>query len=129
MCIRDSNGDDYTGIIDTGTTLIVANNEKMKSLLSKLDEVTLKQDNEGNYQGWYDCKKPPKISFRVGGKRFTMPRKTMKYWQNGNECRLPFTGLDGFSDWIFGTPFLEMASVVFDFDNARLGFASQSWLP
>ena len=123
------NGNDYTGIIDTGTTLIVASNEKMKSLLSKLDGVTLKQDDEGNYQGWYDCKKPPKISFHVGGKRFTMPRNTMKYWQNGNECRLPFTGLDGFSDWIFGTPFLEMASVVFDFDNARLGFASQSWLP
>jgi len=33
--------------------------------------------------------------------------------------------MDGFSDWIFGTPFMEMASVVFDFDNARLGFASQ----
>lgn len=119
------NGNDCSGIIDTGTTIIVAGNDKLKNLLSKLDGVIVKQDDDGNYQGWFNCNSPPEIKFSVAGKQFTMPEAIMKYQQSGNECRLPMNGMDGFSDWIFGTPFMEMASVVFDFDNARLGFASQ----
>ena len=33
--------------------------------------------------------------------------------------------VDGFSEWIIGTRFFEMTSVVFDFYNALLGFAAQ----
>ena len=100
-------------------------NEKMRNLLSKLKGVKVKQGDNGNYQGWYSCYHPPEIKFRAVMKDLLMNENTIKYWQEADECRLPFTGLDGFSEWIFGTRFLEMASVVFDFCNALPGFAAQ----
>ena len=57
------NRNEYTGIIDTSTTIIVASNEKMRNLLSKLKGVKVKQGDNGNYQGWYSCYHPPEIKF------------------------------------------------------------------
>ena len=119
------NRNECTGIIDTGTIILVVSNEKMRNLLSKLKGVKVKQGDNGNYQGWYSCYHPPEIKFRAVMKDLLMNENTIKYWQEADECRLPFTGLDGFSEWIFGTRFLEMASVVFDFYNALPGFAAQ----
>ena len=119
------NRNECTGIIDTSTTIIVASNEEMRNLLSKLKGVKVEQGDNGNYQGWYSCYHPPEIKFRAVMKNLVMNENTIKYWQEADECRLPFTGLDGFSEWIFGTRFLEMASVVFDFYNALPGFAAQ----
>lgn len=87
------NRNECTGIIDTSTTIIGASNEEMRNLLSKLKGVKVKQGDNGNYQGWYYCYHPPEIEFRAVMKDLLMNENTIKYWQEGDECRLPFAGL------------------------------------
>ena len=46
--------------------------------------------------------------------------------QDGDQCRISIVSINGFNDWIFGSTFLATGSVVFDFDNTRLGFGKQT---
>jgi len=57
------NRNECTGIIDTGTIILVVSNEKMRNLLSKLKRVKVKHGEDGSHQGWYDWHHPPEIKF------------------------------------------------------------------
>ena len=38
-----------------------------------------------------------------------------------SKCLLTITSFQGAPEWIFGEPFFQMFSVIFDFDNERFG--------
>lgn len=42
--------------------------------------------------------------------------------RNNGRCQLTIAGYQGVPEWVFGEPFLQTFSVIFDFDNERLGF-------
>lgn len=58
----------------------------------------------------------------VAGKEVKMRQDAMFGGRNDGKCLLIITSFEGAPEWIFGGPFLQMFSVVFDFDNERLGF-------
>ena len=115
-----------TGIVDSGTTLVIAPVDQYKKVLGNTDKLTIKKNENGEYNGYYNCDDPPIVKFKVAGKELQMNQDTMSFERNGNQCRLAFVSIDGFNDWIYGAFFMATASVVFDVDNVRLGFGQQS---
>ena len=88
--------------------------------------MTVKKNDNGEYNGYYKCDDPPVIKFKLAGKETTMSEDAMYADQDGDQCRISIVSINGFNDWIFGSTFLATGSVVFDFDNTRLGFGKQT---
>lgn len=120
------NGKKTRGIVDTGTTVVAGPNNELKDVLESISGVNVVKDDDGNYQGKYDCNNPPKVEFEISGKKFKLGADAMMIARDNDECTLGLTGLDGWTDWIYGDTFLQSVSVVFDFNEKRLGFAKQS---
>ena len=120
------NGQMTTGIVDSGTTLVIAPVDQYEKVLGNTDKLNIKKNDKGEYNGYYNCDDPPIVKFKVAGKELHMNQDTMSFERNGNQCRLAFVSIDGFNDWIYGALFMATASVVFDVDNVRLGFGQQS---
>lgn len=110
-------------IADTGTNTIAGPNEEVKALLDKLDGITVQQSDDGSYQGYYSCKNPPKLSFKVAGQTFKFPEAAMNFGYDNDKCFLSIHGSPGMQDWILGSPFFEIASVILNYDVGRMGFA------
>lgn len=121
------NGKLILTIIDSGTTLIIGPTFQVRSLLQKLPNVSM-FTNRGALYGRFPCDQPPKVTFNFGGKDFTLGKDQVSYGKSGNDCVLSIMGQDNLPlhAWIVGDSFFQTASVVFDQDNHRIGFAHQA---
>lgn len=121
------NNQKILAIIDSGTTLIIGPASQVRSLLQKLPNVTL-FTHDGSLYGRFPCDKPPKVTINVAGKDFTLGKEQVFYGKSQHECVLSVLGQDHLplNAWIVGDAFFQMASIVFDQDNSRLGFAPQA---
>ena len=120
------NGKKVTGIVDSGTSFVVAPADQYTKIMGGIDKLTVKKNDNGEYNGYYKCDDPPVIKFKLAGKETTMSEDAMYADQDGDQCRISIVSINGFNDWIFGSTFLATGSVVFDFDNTRLGFGKQT---
>ena len=116
------NGIESSGIVDSGTRHIFGKNEDVKKVLDAIDGLEIKKSDSGDWQGWYNCDDPPEVNIMVAGKEVKMRRDAMFGGLNNGKCQLAIAGYQGVPEWVFGERFLQMFSVIFDFDNERLGF-------
>ena len=116
------NGIKASGIIDSGTTHIFGRNDDVKKILDTIDGVELKKSELGNWQGWYKCDDPPEVKLKIAGMEVTMSDDAIIGGREGDQCQVCIAGTQLFDMWIFGDPFFQMFSVIFDFDNERMGF-------
>ncbi|WFD20569.1 cathepsin D [Malassezia caprae] len=121
------NGNKILAIIDSGTTLIIGPTGQVRSLLQKLPNVSMFTKDNTLY-GRFPCNQPPKVTFNFGGKDFTLGKDQVSYGKSGNDCVLSVVGQDNLPlhAWVVGDSFFQMASIVFDQDNNRVGFAPQA---
>jgi len=110
-------------IVDSGTNVITGPNDQVKAVLDQLDGVWVEQSPDGTYQGRYSCQNPPKLSFTVAGQTFTLPSDAINFGYAGDKCFLAMGGTLGLNDWILCSPFMELGSVIFNYDTRRMGFA------
>jgi len=110
-------------IADTGTNVIAGPIEEVKALLDKLDGISVEKSDDGSYQGYYSCKNPPNLSFKVAGQTFKFPEAAMNFGRDGDKCILSIFGTPGMQEWILGSPFFQIASVILNYDVGRMGFA------
>ena len=115
------NGIESRGIIDSGTRFILGKNEDVKNVLDAIDGLEIKKSGSGDWQGWYNCDDPPEVNIKVAGKEVKMRHDAMFGGRNNGKCLLTISSFQGAPEWIFGEPFFQMFSVIFDFDNERLG--------
>lgn len=120
------NGKGTKGFMDSGTMPIMGPNDELKEVLESIEGVEVKTDENGRNQGTYDCNNPPKIEFEVAGRKLTLPEKVMASTTEDGTCKLPFNGDKDLKDWVYGAALFQTASIVFDYDHKRLGFAAQS---
>lgn len=120
------NGKKTTGIVDSGTTFVVAPIDQFKEIMGGIDKLSIKRSDNGEYSGYYKCDDPPVVKFKLAGKETVMDQDSMFLSQDGDQCQISIVSADGFNDWIYGALFMATASVVFDVDNVRLGFGQQS---
>ena len=116
------NGIKASGIIDSGTSHIFGRNDDVKKVLDTIDGVELKKSESGDWQGWYKCDDPPEVKLKIAGMEVTMSDDAIIGGREGDQCQVSIAGIQHFDMWIFGDPFFQMFSVIFDFDNERMGF-------
>ncbi|CAM9190401.1 unnamed protein product [Pylaiella littoralis] len=124
----DVAGDSVTSvtsaILDSGTSLLVGPSEDVKEIASKVGAV---QFINGEYL--MPCSSElPALTFTIGGKEYTLSGD--EYVMNaGNSevCVLAIMGMDVPEPagplWILGDVFMRKYYTVFDYGNARIGFA------
>ena len=110
-------------IVDSGTNVITGPNDQVKAVLDQLDGVWVEQSPDGTYQGRYSCQNPPNLHFTVAGQTFKLSSDAINFGYAGDECFLAMGGTLGLNDWILGSPFMELGSVIFNYDTRRMGFA------
>ncbi|WFD18514.1 cathepsin D [Malassezia caprae] len=119
------NGKEIRTIIDSGTSLIIGPPSEVKDVLQSIDGVTI-SDQQGQIMATFPCNKNPKVNIKYGSKTFPLANTHLK--QNSTTCVLPVMGRSGLpmKAWIMGDPFFQSASVIFDQEKNRLGFAKQA---
>ncbi|WFD22091.1 cathepsin D [Malassezia equina] len=110
------NGKNIKTILDSGTSLIIGPPDEVKDLLQSIDGVKV-SDQQGQIMGTFSCSENPKVNVKYGGKTFPLIHTHLK---QSDTINLPMNA------WIMGDPFFQSASVIFDQDNNRLGFAKQA---
>ena len=119
------NGQKSSGIIDSGTTFIFGKNEDVKKILDDIDGLEITKTNSGDWQAFYKCDSPPEIKLKVAGKEVTMDAEAIIAGRDGNQCKLCIAGAQGLQSWVFGADLFQMYTVIFDFENERMGFGKQ----
>lgn len=61
--------------------------------------------------------------FNAAGQTFKLSSDAIIFGYADDKCNLTMGGTIGLNDWILGTSFVELASVIFNFDLRRMGFA------
>ncbi|KAJ3493418.1 hypothetical protein NLG97_g4741 [Lecanicillium saksenae] len=112
------------GIADTGTTLLLLDDQSVKSYYSKVESATTDQQEGGIV---FDCDaKLPDFSFSVGDGNITIPGDIINYAKaSGGKC---FGGIQAAGNIpfnIFGDIALKAAYVIFDGGKNRLGWAQK----
>ncbi|KDN51399.1 acid protease [Tilletiaria anomala UBC 951] len=117
------NGKSINGIIDSGTTLIVAPTNEAQSLFDSLGLQS--SSSSGQLTATYDCSKPPSVIFTFSGASIRLGKYTAYGTDDNGNCVLSIVGADiGSAGWIIGDPlFLSSGEVVFDVANKQVGFA------
>lgn len=114
---------DTTGVVDSGTTLIVAPVPDARFLFASLGLKSYEQDQQ--YMAPYDCDKPPNVTFSFGNgaKNITL-KDTIAFGKtNDGQCILSVIGADvGISGWILGDPLFQETDISFDVKNEKVGF-------
>lgn len=115
-------GRQVSGIADTGTTLLLLDDDLVNSYYSKVSGA----NNDASQGGWvFDCNTNlPSFSFTVGGGKITIPGSLINYGQQGNVCFGGIQSSQGAGN-VFGDVALKAAYVVFDAGNNRLGWSQK----
>lgn len=118
------NGQDFTGIVDSGSSIISGPTDQVRKFFKSLDGVqTFTQG--GSLFGAYDCSKPPKVEFEIGGKKFPLGNDVVSFGKVGGKCVLSVNGMDKIpmNAWIVGDTLFMNNAVIFDVEKTRVGFA------
>lgn len=114
------NNQDISGIVDSGTTVIVAPTQEATTFFDSLGLQYFQQD--GQYMATYDCNNPPGVSFHFGSKTVTLS-DTVSYGTYNGQCVLSVVGADvGSAGWIMGDSMMQATTVTFDVGNQQVGF-------
>lgn len=115
------NGKATSGIVDSGTTVIVAPVADAKALFKQLGVQAFEQDQQ--WLGAYDCSSPPTLSFSFGSKTITLKNTLSFGTTNDGQCVLSVIGANiGQSGWTFGDSIFQETVVSFDVANQKVGF-------
>ncbi|WFD17935.1 cathepsin D [Malassezia caprae] len=120
------NGVKINAIVDTGSTILTGPMDQVRQVFSKIDGLkTFTQ--QGQLFATYDCNTTPDITVNIAGKDFKFSKEQTGYGKQGGRCVLTICGQDQLpmNAWIVGDSFFLGASVIFDMEQKRLGFAPQ----
>lgn len=120
------NGQNFIGIVDSGSSIISGPTDQVRKFFKSLQGIqTFTQG--GSLFGAYDCFKPPKVEFEIGGKKFPLGHDVMSFGMAGGKCVLSVNGMDGIpmNAWIVGDTLFMNNVVIFDADKKRVGFAKR----
>ncbi|KAL9932346.1 hypothetical protein V8E36_008825 [Tilletia maclaganii] len=112
-----------TGMIDTGTTLILGPPDVVTAIYKSLGVQT--QTQNGTVYGVYPTNSPPTITFTFNGKPFTISPDALSFQAHGDKTVAGLIGADvGVGPaWIVGDTFLQDVYAIFDKGNLQVGFA------
>ncbi|KAK0524399.1 hypothetical protein OC835_005930 [Tilletia horrida] len=117
-----------TGIIDTGTTLIIGPPDVVTAIYQSLGVQT--QTQQGEVYGVYPTNSPPSISLTFNGVPFTISPDALSFQSQGTQTIAGLIGADigAGPAWIVGDVFLQDVYAVFDKSpNApQVGFAPKA---
>jgi hypothetical protein len=116
----------HSGIIDTGTSLLVGPKSEVSTIAKKLGA----KCNFLTGQCTVDCSSlpsMPSIDITIGGKIFSLTAANYVLQVSG-QCLLGISGMDIPAPmgplWIFGDVFIREYFTIFDITNARIGVAT-----
>lgn len=113
------------GIVDTGTTLIYADDSIVNAYYAKVSGA----QNSQNDGGWiFPCSATlPNFTLVIGGYKAVVPGKYINYAPNGDgTCFGGIQSDDSIGFAIYGDIFIKSQFIVFDQSTPRLGFAAQA---
>lgn len=111
-----------SGIIDTGTTLLIAPPALATAIHTPLTGA--QSDGQGSFS--IPCSTTAQISLTFGGRPFFIdPRDYVGSVISGNNCLSRITGQDIGGKLLIGDVFLKNTYTVFDFDNNEIGFGAK----
>ena len=113
-------------LLDTGTNVITGPNDQIKDILDQIDGMDVQVLEDGSYQGTYDCRHPPNLEFKVLGQTFKLPEEALNFGYAGDKCFSSIIGSPGMNEWLLGSPFFQVGSIIFNFDVRRMGIAKSS---
>lgn len=121
------NGENTKVIVDSGTTLIIGNYHQVKRIMKKLPNVTMKME-QGSLMGMFPCEEELDITINFAGKDFKLGREQTHWGKEDGQCVMSILGHRHMqmNAWVVGDSFFQVASIVFDQENDRLGFAWQA---
>jgi aspergillopepsin I len=125
--VGSQSGSSIKGIADTGTTLLLLDDEVVSAYYKQVDGA--QQDSSaGGYT--FDCSaKLPDFTVTISGYDAVVPGDLINYApasQGSSTCLGGIQSNSGIGFSIFGDIFLKSQYVVFDSNGPRLGFAAQS---
>ncbi|KAJ6172206.1 Penicillopepsin-1 [Penicillium chermesinum] len=125
--IGDQSGQGFSGIADTGTTLLLLDDEIVSAYYDQVPGATNDQ-SVGGYV--FDCNTElPDFSVAIGDYTATVPGRLINYGDAGDgsgNCLGGIASNSGIGFSIFGDIFLKSQYVVFDASGPQLGFAPQA---
>ncbi|EHK24253.1 uncharacterized protein TRIVIDRAFT_81777 [Trichoderma virens Gv29-8] len=120
------NRNSITGIADTGTTLLLLDDDVVNAYYNNVESAQYDDSQQGVV---FDCSEDlPSFSFGVGGTTITIPGSLINLTPVSDGSSTCFGGLQSSADIginIFGDVALKAALVVFDLGNERLGWAQK----
>ncbi|KAK7023295.1 acid protease [Favolaschia claudopus] len=113
-------------IIDSGTTLMYGPPSLVAEIFDEVEGSSPYDEADGFYT--YPCNSPPTISFNWGGADWIISPENLNLGTTGfpNECVASLAAMDlglGESVFLLGDAYMKNVYSVFNFDNAKVGFA------
>merc|ERR1712048_783815 len=120
----DSVSSTKAAIVDSGTSLLAGPSSEIKAIADKLGASVIMGKEYS-----VDCSKDiPDLSFKLGGKEFTLSKEDLTLASQGSSCILGLMGVDVPAPrgplWILGDVFMRKYYVEFDWCNKQLGIAT-----
>ncbi|KIP07065.1 hypothetical protein PHLGIDRAFT_513210, partial [Phlebiopsis gigantea 11061_1 CR5-6] len=114
-------------IIDTGTTLIVANATQVKQFYAAISGSKDASSTVGEGYYTFPCSATENVSLTFGGKAFSIASSLFNLGRvssGSKDCVGAVVGSTGLSFWVVGDTFLQNVYSTFDLGNNRVGFAT-----
>ncbi|KAF7365422.1 Acid protease [Mycena venus] len=121
--VATANG--VVAIVDTGTTLLIGDDEGVEILYSAIPGSKDASAILGPGFFTVPCNRIPTVGIELGNQVFNVAPAIFNLGVlEGNDCVGGVTSLDGVPFWVLGDIFLRNFYTVFDQGNARVGFAT-----
>lgn len=116
-----------SAVIDSGTTLIIGDQDEFKKLIDNTDGLDVHMV-DGTMRGVYDCDRDLGITFNIGGKDMHISKEVQKFGKTDDgRCLLSIVGAprdQPMKAWTVGDTLFRGNSIIFDMEKHRLGFAT-----